>query len=46
MFFEQKTKINVPKEGDVQFYGTYVINDGDYLYADCDGVIVSSEKLI
>ncbi|MCB9226252.1 MAG: hypothetical protein H6578_03625 [Chitinophagales bacterium] len=25
-------KINVPKEGDVQFYGRYLIADGDYLF--------------
>ena len=27
-------------------FGGVTFNDGDYLYADCDGVIVSSEKLI
>jgi len=29
---EGNIKINVPKEGDVMFYGTYVIADGDYLF--------------
>lgn len=29
---EGNVKITVPKEGDVQFYGAYVINDGDYLF--------------
>jgi regulator of ribonuclease activity A len=27
-------------------FGGVTFNDGDYLYADCDGVIVSREKLI
>jgi len=29
---EGNIKINVPKEGDVEFYGKYNINDGDYLF--------------
>lgn len=27
-------------------FGGVTFNDGDYLYADCDGVVVSSEKLL
>ena len=27
-------------------FGGVTFNDGDYIYADCDGVIVSKEKLI
>jgi len=26
-------------------FGGVTFNDGDYLYADCDGVLISSEKL-
>ena len=29
---EGNVKINVPKEGDVMFYGSYVISDGEYLF--------------
>jgi hypothetical protein len=29
---EGNIKINVPKEGDVLFFGSYVIGDGDYLF--------------
>ena len=29
---EGNIKITVPKEGDVMFFGSYLINDGDYLF--------------